>query len=488
MGQRHRPERRSESMDHKPRILIVENVAADAELMERELRKSALSFVSARVDSEPQFRQALHEFGPDLILSAYSLPQFSAMKALKIRRELAPGIPLIVVTRPMNEELAVGCIEAGADDYLLKDRLTRLAPAVRSTLEKKRARSEQQRAEQKLKESEERFRALIENSSDGIALISKDGTILYTSASTRRVLGYSAEELVGRDALELMHPHDLASVRKCLHDLLRRPGLTISRQLRYKHRDGSWHWIEATGKNLLSEPSVQAVVSNYRDITDRQEVQELIKTALRQKEALLKETHHRVKNNLQVISSLLQLGSTTIKDPQALEVLRESQGRIKSMALIHERLYRSDHLARIDLAEYLRGLVSEIFRSYEVDPQAVRFRVEADELVVGPDTAIPCGLIVHELVTNSLKHAFGPGQRDNKNGEVEISLIPQDGNCVTLIVRDNGAGLPKHVYFGSPGSSGLHLVKAMVEQLGGAMEILTTNGTEFRLTFPIPEE
>jgi two-component sensor histidine kinase len=92
------------------------------------------------------------------------------------------------------------------------------------------------------------------------------------------------------------------------------------------------------------------------------------------------------------------------------------------------------------------------------------------------------------LVTNSLKHAFGARERDNKNGEVAISLIPQDGNCVTLIVRDNGGGLPKHIYFGSPGSSGLHLVKAMVEQLGGAMEILTTNGTEFRLTFPVPEE
>jgi PAS domain S-box-containing protein len=475
-------------MDHQLRILIVENVAADAELMERELRKAAVSFVSTRVDTELQFRTALREFGPDLILSAYSLPQFDAMKALKIRRELDPSVPLIVVARPANAELAAGCIKAGADDYLLKDRLTRLASAVRNTLEKKRARAEQQRAEQKLKESEERFRALIENSSDGIALISKDATILYTSASTRRLLGYSAEELVGRDALELMHPHDLASVRKCFNELLRRPGHTISRQLRYKHRDGSWRWIEATGKNLLAEPSVQAIVSNYRDITERREVQELIKTALRQKEALLKETHHRVKNNLQVISSLLQLRSATIKDQQALGALRESQGRIKSMALIHERLYRSDHLARIDLAEYLRGLVCEIFRSYEVDPEAVRFRVEADELFVGPDTAIPCGLIVHELVTNSLKHAFGPRERDNKNGEVAISLIPQDGNCVTLIVRDNGGGLPKHIYFGSPGSSGLHLVKAMVEQLGGAVEILTTNGTEFRLTFPIPEE
>jgi PAS domain S-box-containing protein len=402
---------------------------------------------ATRVDSEIEFRRALHEFEPDLILSAYSLPHFDAMNALTIKRQILPRIPFIVVTRPTNEELAVGCIKAGADDYLLKDRLTRLASAVRSALEKKQARSERERAEQRLRVNEQRFRALIENSSDGIALISKDATVLFASASTRRLLGYPAEELVGRDPLELMHPHDLASARKCLHELLRRPGRTISRQLRCKHRDGSWRWIEVTGKNLLAEPSVQAIVTNYRDVTERHEVQELIKTALRQKEALLKETHHRVKNNLQVISSLLQLSSAAIKDPQCLEVLRESQGRIKSMALIHERLYRSDQLSRIDLAEYLRGLVSEMFRSYQVDPQAVSFRVEAEELVVGPDTGIPCGLIVHELVTNSLKHAFTQLPTNGKSGRVEISLLPQDRDCAILIVRDNGVGLPEHVYF-----------------------------------------
>src|SRR5262249_27217763 len=152
------------------------------------------------------------------------------------------------------------------------------------------------------------------------------------------------------------------------------------------------------------------------------EVQELIKKSLRQKEALLKETHHRVKNNLQVISSLLQLRSAGITDPQALDALRESQGRIRSMALIHERLYRSDHQGRIDLGEYLRGLVSEIFRSCQVDPEEVRFRITADQVLVSADTAIPCGLIVHEVVTNSLKHAFGPLQGNSKDREVAIEL------------------------------------------------------------------
>src|ERR1051325_206673 len=133
-------------MDHKLRVLILENVAAEAEMIERELHDGALSFVATRVDSEIEFRRALHEFEPDLILSAYSLPHFDAMNALTIKRQILPRIPFIVVTRPTNEELAAGCIKAGADDYLLKDRLTRLASAVRSALEKKQARSERERA------------------------------------------------------------------------------------------------------------------------------------------------------------------------------------------------------------------------------------------------------------------------------------------------------------------------------------------------------
>jgi PAS domain S-box-containing protein len=326
------------------RVLIVEAVPADADLMDRTLRRAGLRCATTRVDTEAPFRKALEEFAPDLVLSDISLPQFNAMAALDIKLELAPTIPFIIVTASSNEQLAAAAIETGADDYLLKDRLTRLGSAVRSALDRERTRAERQRAEQQLWKSERRFRALIENSSEAIALIGREAKIHYASRSTRNTLGYPAEELVGRNVFELLHPDDLEAARNILRKLLREPQGTASGQFRCMHANGSWRRVEGVAENLLADPSVRAIVANYRDITEHWEAQNQLKASVREKELLLKEIHHRVKNNLQIISSLLQLGSATIKDPKAIELLRESQNRIRSMALIHEKLYRNRSL------------------------------------------------------------------------------------------------------------------------------------------------
>jgi len=189
--------------------------------------------------------------------------------------------------------------------------------------------------------------------------------------------------------------------------------------------------------------------------------------------------HHRVKNNLQVIASLLNLQSRYVQDAQALEMFKESRNRVESMALIHERLYRSHDATRIDFADYVHTLVAHLFAAYSPGATAIALQLKVDNITLGIDTAIPCGLIIHELVANALKHAF-PGGRP---GEIRLDLWASDDARFTLCVSDNGIGLPQDVDFRHAASLGLQLVNTLTEQLEGAIELQRNGGTTFTITF-----
>jgi PAS domain S-box-containing protein len=212
---------------------------------------------------------ALQEQPWDVILADYNLPGFSAPAALALARSNGCDAPFIIVSSGIGEEVAVAAIKDGADDCLMKNRLARLGPAVAQALEQRRLRKEKCRADERLRESEQRFRAIIEYSSDGIALVNPDGVILYASPSTTRILGYALDEFVGRSAFEWMHPDDLLHTRALLTRLLEQPGATASAQYRYRHKDGSWRWMEGVASHFLVGPGVQAVIVNYRDVTER---------------------------------------------------------------------------------------------------------------------------------------------------------------------------------------------------------------------------
>jgi two-component sensor histidine kinase len=217
-----------------------------------------------------------------------------------------------------------------------------------------------------------------------------------------------------------------------------------------------------------------------QEIAERKRVEEQIKASLEEKEVLLKEIHHRVKNNLQVISSLLYLQSKSIKDKAALQMFQESQNRVRSMAFIHERLYQSQDLARVDFAEYVRSLTNYLFRSYGVSMDVIQLKINIDNVPLSIDTAIPCGLIVNELVSNSLKYAFP----DGKGGEIRIELGSDGDNRFALMVSDDGVGLPEDVDFRKTESLGLQLVNNLsVAQLEGAIDLDRSGGTTFRITF-----
>jgi two-component sensor histidine kinase len=196
-------------------------------------------------------------------------------------------------------------------------------------------------------------------------------------------------------------------------------------------------------------------------------------------DALLKEVHHRVKNNLQVIASLLNLQSRQVRDAQTVEMFKESQNRVQAMALIHERLYQSNDATRVDFESYLHTLMAYLFASYGSSNTAIALTLNVDHITFGIDTAIPCGLIVHELVANALKHAF-PG---SKPGEIHLDLRAGDTGRYTLRVHDNGDGFPENVDFRRVESLGLKLVNILTQQLDGVIELQRNGGTTFTITF-----
>jgi len=216
------------------------------------------------------------------------------------------------------------------------------------------------------------------------------------------------------------------------------------------------------------------------DITERKQAEEQIKASLKEKEVLLQEIHHRVKNNMQVIISLLKLQSGNITDKQYLDMFKESQHRIKSMALVHEKLYQTKNLADIDFKGYVKSLVISLFRSYKTKPGKITLKTEVGDVALGLERAVPCGLIINELVSNSLKYAFP----EERAGEIRVAFNSTDENMLVLEVSDNGIGMPEKLDFRNTESLGLHLVTILSEdQLHGTIELNRTDGTKFYIRF-----
>jgi PAS domain S-box-containing protein len=233
------------------------------------LKQAGFEPIADVVDSPEEFREKLCSNVYDLVLADYRIPGWSGAAALELLQKEQKELPFILVTGALGEERAVECIKHGAADYILKDRLSRLPVAVRRALEAKALREEKAKAEAALRDSESRFRALVENSADGFALVGPDGTYTYSSPASNGVLGYTPKELAGRNVFELIHSADVKRARELFALVLRDSGRVLAGHFRFHHKNGSWRWIQAVGKNLLADPSVGAIVINYRDITER---------------------------------------------------------------------------------------------------------------------------------------------------------------------------------------------------------------------------
>jgi two-component sensor histidine kinase len=228
---------------------------------------------------------------------------------------------------------------------------------------------------------------------------------------------------------------------------------------------------------------IQGIAYNITDSKRAEEAiranTEQLRASLAEKDVLLKEIHHRVKNNLQVISSLLNLQSQHNQDPSALEMLNESRNRIQSMALVHEKLYQSPNLSRVDLAEYARSLGTLLIRSYGERAARIVAKFKVEDLFLSVDAAVPLGLILNELISNCLKHAFEP----SAPGEVRVEITRLRDGRIQVIVADNGIGFPAHIDLKKTETLGMQLVQTLTQQIGGSIELLSDRGTEVRITF-----
>jgi len=281
--------------------------------------------------------------------------------------------------------------------------------------------------------------------------------------------------------LEYVHPQDRQLVAEAITSCFEQK-VFYSHEFRVVWSDGSVHWMAAAGQVFYDETGTTAVriIGITIDITQRKQAAEQVKASLHEKEVLLKEIHHRVKNNMQIICSLLNLQASSLENPQTLELLQESQNRVASMALVHEQLYQSEDLARIDFAEYTQNLAANLFNSYDISLDGIALKINVEHVFLSVDAAIPCGLIITELVSNSLKYAFSPG----KLGEICIELYPDNDNQLTFSVSDNGIGFPQDLNFHDTETLGLQIVTALTGQLSGTIELENKFGTKFKITFP----
>ncbi|MDM9582001.1 PAS domain S-box protein [Nostoc sp. GT001] len=351
--------------------------------------------------------------------------------------------------------------------------------------------TERQRIEEALRESEQRFRAAFHQAAVGIAHVAIDGSWLLVNQKLCDILGYTLKELQLLTFQDITHPDDLNTNLKYVEQILADNIQTYSMEKRYFRKDNSIVWVNLT-VSLMRESNGEPkyFISVVEDISERKAAQrerkqweEQIKASLLEKEVLLKEIYHRVKNNLQVISSLLNLQSAYIKDKDDLVIFQQSQQRIASMALVHEKLYQSQDLARINFGEYIRDLVASLFTAYEVNEDAIALTISTEDCIFfGLDTAIPCSLIIHELVSNSLKYAFPK----DRNGAINIEIKKTINNNLILIVSDNGIGLPPNFDFQKNASLGWELVDALTHQLAGNINITGSTGVECQVTFPLP--
>jgi PAS domain S-box-containing protein len=334
-------------------------------------------------------------------------------------------------------------------------------------------------SEDDLKASQEYIRNIIDSSLDMIIAVDMNRCIVEFNKAAERTFGYRGEDVVGAminilyaDPKEGLEVHRTAVEKgQCVREILNR------------RKNGEVFPSVLSASTLFdAHGNVQGVMGVSHDITEQKRAEQQIRQSLREKEVMLREIHHRVKNNMQVISSLLKLQAAHIKDGSVLEMFAESQNRIRAMSLIHERLYRTDDFARIDFSEYARGLTRHLLAIYRATAPQVTLTVDIHDISLDINTAIPCGLIINELVTNCLKHAFPGGRK----GTISVVLQSPKQATYELTVRDDGVGIPKGIDVKTMESLGLHLVAILAEdQLKGEIRVSRIGGTTIQIIFKV---
>ena len=444
--------------------------------------KSGLSYWSVVLDVSPRVYRA------PIVMSAIALgvaillfTLLSIVTGRIVGRRLARSVASLV--EPLSPDSPPYITEVEEARRVLRN-----AAEAREAAESLRRESvaEQKRAEEALAEKERHYRLLTENIKDVVWILDTETMrFRYVSPSVYGLRGYTAEEVMSVPADAALMPGAREQIMEGIRiraEATRTGTAPLDRfytnEVEQPCKDGSTVWTEVIIGYYVSEETGHVEARGVtREITDRKQAEEALKTSLKEKEVLLKEIHHRVKNNLQVMSSLLNLQTQYLSDPKTRDIFRVSMDRIKSMALIHDKLYRSEDLSSISFPGYAGDLVRDLVNTYAVG-RDITLNLNIDPVSFNIDTAIPLGLLINELVSNSLKHAFSGMEA----GVITIDLGKEDGE-VTLTVSDDGVGFPEGLDFTDTPSLGMQLVVTLVEQIEGTIELVRGKGTEFRIAF-----
>lgn len=391
---------------------------------------------------------------------------------VKWRIEKEGKVALEIVNRKKNRSLFISLLSASV--------LRNEDGEVIGAMGVSRDITDSKKAEEELRLSEERHRAIYDQAYIGIARIAKMGRFLLVNQRLSDMIGYTPEQLYKKTFYELVLTSEVEDSLQSWDDLLSGTINNFSKEQTYVRKDGGLITANVTVSMVRdANGNPNYFVAVFEDITERKESDRRLKDSLREKEVLLKEVHHRVKNNMQVISSILNLQSSYIDDEKALAILRESQDRIKSMSFVHESLYQSATLSQVNFAEYIRNIATNLYHSYGRPQGGIDLHFELEPVFINLDTSIPCGLVINELVSNALKYAFNGREK----GRIGIHLKRENEKSLLLVVEDDGVGLPKDFDVENSDSLGLQLVSALTMQLSGTLEVEGTNGTRFTLYF-----
>ena len=400
-----------------------------------------------------------------------------------IRMESGHTASLLLVASPLIDAQGkiTGAIESIRDISRLKETEAELS-RINQNLEKivsdrTRALEDQvaQRvhAENDVKDALKYTRSVIEANPDLVAVIDGKGTIMDVNAAAESLTGVPREKMIGTPYFSYLV--DDGTLNNVLSRLLEKGRIETYVHIRRTDRHITPLSINATLISGIGETDPRIIVAGH-DITRQKHDEDSIKASLNEKVLLLREVHHRVKNNLQIIISLVNLQNRRTANPEVKQILSETQNRVRAMSLVHEKLYRSDSLSAIDFADYTRFLATQLFSSFSMDTRRVRLDFAMDKIMVDINTAIPLGLLMNELISNSLKHAFPDGRK----GAISISSR-YEGDLITLVVKDNGIGIPKELDWKSTTSLGMLLVTSLVDQVDGTVTLDRENGTMFTL-------
>ena len=377
------------------------------------------------------------------------------------------------------EKIVSGVVKIGETDDLSKrvyaegdDELANLGRSINETFDSL------EKSEYKLKESEERYRNIFENTGTSMLILDEDLNVFLVNKEFENVFGFFEKKLEAKmNWIDLIAYPDNDKIWNYHNKILNERKISKipeTYELELKNKRGEIGDFLATFNNI---PNTERILVSLIDISDRKKAENEIKSSLKEKEALLREIHHRVKNNMQIISSLISLQSAEVSDEKLVSLYKETENRIHSMALVHENLYQSHDLSHIDLWQYVQNLVEDLIYSYGVS-NAIETEIEVPSIEVNLETAIPLGLIINEMVSNSIKHAF-----PDKKGKIMVKLeIDSDENLI-LMVSDDGVGLPKDSDIDSIKKFGLKLIQALIQQLDGKLTFESKNGTTFCIKF-----